>query len=481
MTPLESNFRSASPRLNPKPTPWHSLLIYAGVFAFWVVLTGMAFLKHGLFAWSVGIAYVGYDTILILFVAEKILSLRWPSPEPARVAGPMPGLAVIIAARNEGAVIGATIDALLAQTDPPDLILIADDGSEDGTADILETHYGLTMSAPGVMSNPGSLEPRLRWLRLPSGGKARALNAALPLVAMPIVVTVDADTILDRDAIEVVRHAFAADPDLAVAGGVLSPRCDSAPMGRVLQFFQTYEYVRNFMSRYAWSRMESLLLISGAFAAFRRDAVIAVGGFDPACLTEDYELMHRVHRHAIDNGLMWRVRILGQAHAVTGSPARVLPFLRQRRRWFAGFLQSQYWNRDMTGTARYGALGLVMLPIKALDTLQPVYGLTAALLLPTFFVTDRTPVLGTAFAITAGKIAIDLAFYLLSVELYRRWTGNRGRVNWRSAILAAIAEPFGFQLLRHLGAAWGWVAVLTGDRAWGQAARVRPVTPPDPA
>ena len=431
----------------------------------------MAIFERGILAWSVGLAYVGYDTLLIIFIGSRVAKLWQGEPEPSAIIGPRPTIGVVIAAHNEEAVIVATIEALLVQDDPPDLILVADDGSTDATADALFQRYGIVAPDLGAVSEVAASIATLRWLRLPHGGKAAALNTALARVETDIVVTVDADTILDPDALGVVRRAFAADPDLAVAGGVLTPRCDSTIQGRAFQFFQTYEYVRNFMSRYAWSRIDSLLLISGAFAAVRRDVVMRIGGFDPACLTEDYELMHRVHRHAVDHGLDWRVRILGHAHAFTSSPGRLPVFLRQRRRWFAGFLQSQYWNRDMTGTARFGALGLMMLPIKALDTLQPIYGLVAFLLLPIFLITDPVTSFVPAFGVTLGKIAIDLAFYVFSIELYRRWTQNRSGVRLSSALVAGIIEPFCFQPLRHLGAARGWIAFLTRDRAWGHQVR----------
>src|SRR6202012_3375046 len=116
---------------------------------------------------------------------------------------------------------------------------------------------------------------------------------------------------------------------------------------------------------------------SGAFAAFRREAVIAVGGFDPESMVEDYELIHRLHRHATDTGRDWTVRVVGGALASTDAPASPLAFLRQRRRWFGGFLQTQHWNRDMVGNRRFGHLGTAMLPVKALDPLDPVYGLAA--------------------------------------------------------------------------------------------------------
>ncbi|MFX7764013.1 glycosyltransferase family 2 protein, partial [Acinetobacter baumannii] len=88
----------------------------------------------------------------------------------------------------------------------------------------------------------------------------------------------------------------------------------------------------------AWMQERGLLLISGAFAAFRREAVVRVGGFDPDCLVEDYELIHRLYRHSADHDLGWTIRVIGGATARTDAPASPMAFLRQRRRWFGGFL-----------------------------------------------------------------------------------------------------------------------------------------------
>jgi len=204
------------------------------------------------------------------------------------------------------------------------------------------------------------------------------------------------------------------------AGGVLTPICGAGLRNRVLQWFQTYEYLRNFVGRYAWMRVNCLLLISGAFAGFRRSAVLAVGGFDTDCLVEDYELIHRMQRRSRDEGLGWRVQIVGNAVAQTDAPGTIRDFLRQRRRWFGGFLQTQYWNRDMTGNPRYGALGLAMLPVKAVDTVQPIYGLTAFAVLIGLAVTGNVAVLVPVGAIVVAKLAVDLVAFAWTIHLYRR-------------------------------------------------------------
>jgi glycosyltransferase involved in cell wall biosynthesis len=474
-TTLETAFRRCSPRLNPRGAPLAGVVLYTAIVALWMAAMAKAFVGEGLFAWSVGVVYIAYDGCLLAFVAWQALAL-WRRPErspPHPVTRPTVG--VIIAAYNEAPALAATIDALLRQSDPPDRIWLADDGSSDASAAVLAQHYGLAPPPLQALSAPSPVVPSLRWLKLEHRGKAHALNAALACADTDVVVTVDADTLLRPEAMFAVRRAFAGDADLVVGGGILEPRCSGGRLAFVLQEFQAYEYLRNFLGRHAWSRLESLLLISGAFAAFRRTAVEAVGGFDPECWVEDYELIHRLHRYSVDHGLAWRVRMIGRARASTDAPASLLPFLRQRRRWFGGFLQAQYWNRDMIGSPRFGALGLAIMPVKAIDTLEPIYGLTATALLLGFLVTGRFGAAVAAAGLTFGKIGLDVANIALLIAAYRRWTGDRSALSLGRAVLCLVFEPFSFQILRNLGAASVWVALASGAAVWGRSARRAPL------
>jgi cellulose synthase/poly-beta-1,6-N-acetylglucosamine synthase-like glycosyltransferase len=468
---LQANFDAASPRHKRLATPAVSLVIHGGILALWLVLLVRAWFP-GVLGWSAGIVYVAYDTFLLGFTAWQ--TFRLTRARPALTPAAPATLAVIVAAHNEAGALPVTLAALMRQTVPADAILIADDGSTDATGAALAP-YGLAQPAMGALSTSQTWA-NLSWLRLPRGGKAVALNAAIPRLSADIVVTVDADTLLDPGAIAAMRAAFAADTGLVAATGVLTPVCARTPSGRLFQWFQTYEYIRNFLSRFAWMQAGGLLLISGAFAGFRRDAILAVGGFDPDCLVEDYELIHRLRRYATSHGLHWRTAVLGNARALTDAPGSTGAFLRQRRRWFGGFLQTQFWYRDMVGNPAYGRLGTWMLPVKAADTLQPIYGLTAFALLLDYIFTGRLHVLLPVAGIILGKIAIDLGFHLWSVHLYRRWTGDRTSSAFSYAVMAAVIEPFSFQLLRHLGAAMGWVVFLGSffgqrRRGWGRQAR----------
>jgi cellulose synthase/poly-beta-1,6-N-acetylglucosamine synthase-like glycosyltransferase len=467
---LDQSLHAVSPRFTPPPRYVAGPLIWLFAVSLFVGLFAQGFVQMGIAAWAIGLVYIGYDTALLIFVFTKTWKLGGANEIAITSAEQTTTLttAVIIAAYNEAPVLEATISALHAENDSPDQIMIADDGSDDDTPGVLARLYGLPLPALGEITTSPAY-PNLRWLRLPRGGKAVALNAAIAAIDSDLVITVDADTLLAADALSTMRSAFESEPCLAAATGVLRPICDKSTSGRLFQWFQTYEYVRNFLSRYAWMQNNSLLLISGAFAGFRREALMRIGGFDPDSLVEDYEVMHRMHRFSSDNDLGWTVRVIGGAQASTDSPGSLMPFLRQRRRWFAGFLQTQYWNRDMIGNARYGALGVAMLPVKALDTVQPLYGLAAFGLLVYFAATGNL-VIAIPILIAMGlKVVIDLAYLLWSLYVYRRWTGRH--IGASGALLAAILEPVSFQLLRHLGAAWGWSVFLTGRQVWGASDR----------
>ena len=475
---LQDALRAASPRLTPPPTPLTSILIHGSIALLWVLLFARAFVLNGLLAWSVGVVYVSYDTALLAFVFWQTFGLAKATAKP-RSAGVAPvTLGLIVAAHNEAAVLPLTLAALFDQSEPPELIVITDDGSTDETAALLQRQFGLAEPPLGTLSAASSTHPSLHWLRLSHQGKPSALNKAMQLVDTEMVLTVDADTLLEQNAIGAMRNAFAADPKLVAATGILTPVCGPSLSGRWFQWFQTYEYIRNFLSRYAWMQMDSLLLISGAFAAFRRQAVVEVGGFDPVCLVEDYELIHRLRRYSVLNHRGWTTSVVGASRALTDAPGSVGAFLRQRRRWFGGFLQTQYWYRDMVGNRAFSWLGLLMLPIKAADTLQPIYGLTAFAFLLVYLVTGRFALVNPVIGVIGLKILVDFVFHLWSIHLYRRWAAPSVRISFASGLLAALLEPFSFQILRHLGAAWGWGMFLTGVRQWGVQHRLGLVAAP---
>ncbi|HEX7907189.1 MAG TPA: glycosyltransferase, partial [Paraburkholderia sp.] len=128
---LEQALALASPRILPRPTTLLSTLIHFSVVVLWLLLFARAFFLQGVVAWSTGIAYVVYDTLLLAFVTWKTLPLMRPTPplEPDFDARNLPGMGVIVASHNEATVLPVTLAALLRQTHGPAQIVIADDGS----------------------------------------------------------------------------------------------------------------------------------------------------------------------------------------------------------------------------------------------------------------------------------------------------------------------------------------------------------------
>ncbi len=438
--------------------------LFALVLCCWLLSLVGGWVFNDLLAWLAGLLYVTYDTWLLAFVAWRTRGLRAASPHtnetPIR-----PTLGVLISARNEELMLPTCLRTLLSQTDVPDEIFIVDDGSTDNTRAVLQREFGLVeqTDADGTLHSRGQ---RIEVFHRANTGKARALNDGLQRMRADVVVTIDADTWLQPQALGALRQAFAQDPLLVAGCGVLRPRCAPGWQGRVFEWFQTFEYLRAFLSRVAWMQSNALLLVSGAFAGYRRSALLAVGGYHGTSRVEDYELIHRMHRHSHDHALGWRVEVVSGARAETDAPASVPNFLRQRRRWFAGFLETQLANHDMVGNRNYGTVGRLMLPIKTVDTLQPVFGLTAFFFLVYFLVTQQ-PVFFLVLLVIAIKLGIDVLFHIWSVYLYHRWLGQRvPPATWLLAVAAAFAEPFSFQLLRHLGAVSGWGVFLTKQTDW---------------
>ncbi len=263
------------------------------------------------------------------------LAARKRSTPPADPAEP-PRVDVLVAAYNEAAVIVRTLESLLACRGVDQRVIVVDDGSQDGTGDIVERF------AAG--------EPRVRLYRKPNGGKASALNLALSHSDAPVAVGVDADTQLDPDALAKVARWF-ADPTIgAVAGNV-----KVGNRGRLVTRWQSLEYVTSQnVDRRALSRLNAITVVPGALGAYRADALRAVGGYRSDTLAEDMDLTWRLRRAG------WRLINENGARAYTEAPDTLRALMRQRFRWTFGTLQCLWKHRAAVG--RYGWFGGLALP-----------------------------------------------------------------------------------------------------------------------
>lgn len=430
----------------------------------------------GVAAWTVGLVYIAYDSVLLGFmvVSSQVAVTRQDRLRKstaklpaAKATGKRPALTVLICARNERLVLPECLRALAAQTQPADEIIVLDDGSTDDMIPWLTSEFAVTFEAQGASALGISQSwPALRVWRKPNTGKADSLNLGWKMAQGEIVVTLDADTYIEPPALAAIRDGFVEDPSLGIVGGVLTPVCHRTAWAGFFQFFQTFEYARGFLWRLTWMQYDMLLLISGAFAAYRRDVLESAGGFDTTSWVEDYELTHRVYRDSFDSGKPVTVKTLVGACGTTDCPASVSGFLNQRRRWFAGFIATHFKYHDMVGNGRYGAVGRYMLCFKTLDLLLPIYAL-AALVVLVMILMIRHHLQWVIVELIIAKLFFDLVLHAYSIVLYQRWLGiPLSKKLWLQSFGATLTEPFAFQLMRQFGAVFGWLAFLRRKIDW---------------
>ena len=253
-----------------------------------------------------------------------------------------PPISVLVPAYNEEAGIVNSVRSLLALRYPQHEVVVVSDGSSDGTISRLTTEFDLVPvqlalrdtipHAPVLASWVSRRDPRLMVIEKRNGGKADTLNCAICAARYPYVCSIDADTVIESDALLRVAKPVLEDPDRVIAtGGIvrIANGCEieggqvtevGLPKSR-LATMQVVEYFRAFLvGRVTWSRLRSLLIISGAFGLFKRSAVEAVGGYWTDTVGEDAELVVRLHRHMRERGEDYRIAFVPDPVCWTEAP-----------------------------------------------------------------------------------------------------------------------------------------------------------------
>ena len=287
------------------------------------------------------VLFVGFNLAIALGLARIVLMLllasrrRRHAPEVDPTA-PAPRVDVLVAAYNEATVIARTIESLLASRDVDINVLVVDDGSTDGTYEVVEAAF--------------AGDPRVRLRRKPNGGKASALNLALQDATAPLVVGVDADTQLSNDALAKLAAWF-TDPRVgAVAGNV-----KVGNRSNLVTRWQSIEYITSQnIDRRALALLNAVTVVPGAIGAWRTDALKALGGYRSDTLAEDMDLTWRVREAG------WVIANEPTALAFTEAPSSLGGLLKQRFRWSFGTLQCLWKHRR--STFRHGWFGGLALP-----------------------------------------------------------------------------------------------------------------------
>jgi len=373
-------------------------------------------------------------------------------------------LSIIVPAHNEQKIIATTVKSLLSLSYPEYEIIVVDDGSTDSTMEELirnfrlvrvEKPISIVLQHEPVTAVYYSLDyENLTVVGKNNGGKSDALNAGINFSRFPLFCSIDADSLLENDALLLAARHFVEDREVVATGGIVrvlngctledgAVTLVKAPK-KAIECFQAVEYTRSFLSgRTSWSFLGSLLIISGAFAIFRKDMVMAIEGFRKT-VGEDMDIVVRLHRHCRQNRIRYKILFVPDPVCWTQVPADLKSLLKQRNRWHRGLIDSLWKNRGMLFNPRYGKVGFIGYPFFFfIETLGPaVEFLGYALFVVLFFLgwINKEFVLLFFFLAIVWGMWLNLGSIILDNMIYRRYDR-----------VGDLIKLFVFGLLEYLG------------------------------
>lgn len=439
----------------------------------------------------------GVYTVLMLLSLGSTLIRNRHLPhhqlQNLRESGAAPPLTVIVPAYNEENSILETVRSVL-QADYPDFhLVVVDDGSTDGTlARLIET-FGLSRTdlitrsvipaerIHGVYLSPGF--PQLAVLAKAPGGKPDALNAGINYCRTPYFCTLDADCLIEPDALLRLMLPIVRSPvDTLVSGGIIRIRngCRVAN-GRVqearlpsswLERLQVVEYLRGFLfGRTGWDLMGGTLIVSGAMAVFEKHSVLSAGGFSRETVSEDMELIVRLHRFARREKRRAKMTFAQDTVCWTECPSSLAMLARQRRRWQLGLCQTLWRNAEMLFNWKYGTVGMISFPFYlCVEALGAAVEFLGYLVVPVAFALHLAL---TAFYIPLVILSLVYASFLsvgavLVEELtYRRYPARR---DFYALLRWGLFENFGFRQMLLWFRFQGLVRFFAGFHRWEKIA-----------
>jgi cellulose synthase/poly-beta-1,6-N-acetylglucosamine synthase-like glycosyltransferase len=439
-----------------------------------------------------------YTLLMLLSVVSVWLHKRrrtYEGLQQLRESPLTPPVTIIMPAWNEQNVIVDSVRSVL-QTDYPGLqVCVVDDGSSDETLTRLLAAFGMVqtfritrprLSTRQIRAFHVSPDfPNLLVISKERGGKPDALNAGLNHCRTPYFCTLDADCILERDALlRLMRPVLRSRVQIVASGGVVRVLNGCAVAGgrlvqvnlppRGLERFQVVEYLRSFLfGRTGWNIIAGTLIVSGAFAMFHRETVIEAGGFDLDTVTEDMELVVRLQRWARERHRGVRVSFTSDPVCWAQCPDTFAMLARQRRRWQLGLLQTLRKAAPMFFNPAFGVLGFVSLPFHAFvegvgALVEPMGYLVipvAAVLNPVLL-KFLLPLVLLSLAYAA---CLSMAAVALEEITYHRYSSARQLV---TLLVYALLENFGYRQVVLWYRFEGVVRFLTGFRRWEKVVHV---------
>jgi len=433
--------------------------------------------------------------IVAFFALKDRLRVRGPSEAWKLMRDTTMPISLLVPAYNEETTVVENIRSLLTLHYPNFEIIMINDGSKDDTLEAviaafsllpIERSYDIEVPHQKIRNIYGSSRhPNLTVVDKENGGKADALNAGINLSRFPLFCAVDADSLLESDALLRAVQPFSEDPErvIGVGGTVRIANGCKVRAGRVvsvdlptdlISLFQVVEYLRAFlMARIAWSRINALMMVSGAFGIFRRRASVEVGGYDPNSVGEDMELIVKFHRHFREKKVDYEIRFIPDPVCWTEAPDSLRILARQRIRWQRGSLETFFKHVRMLGNPRYGIAGVLGFPhILLIDVLGPPVELLGYLLIPAlwflgvinwdFFAAYLALVFVFGIFVSVGSLILE--------ELELKRYPRAGQLVLLTLI--AVVENFGYRQINSVWRVVGYWQYLTGRKGkWGEMTR----------
>ena len=266
-----------------------------------------------------------------------------------------PKVAIVVPCFNEAKALGSTMHSLLALQYPAGKleIIVVDDGSTDDT---------LRVAQQFESSLPAQAGPRVRVFHKVNGGKHTAMNFALAHTDAELIGCLDADSVVEKEGLQALVPVFMNPQIAAVTPGihVRDPRT-------LLQYMQQVEYRLSIFNRFIFAALGSVFITPGPFSIFRTSVIRELGGWRHGHSTEDMEMALRMQAsgHLIANA--------PTAVVHTSTPATLGALFHQRVRWTYGWLRNAVDYRFMIGNARYGNLGIIILPSALISIAAGIY------------------------------------------------------------------------------------------------------------
>ena len=327
---------------------------------------------------AIGVCFViyliGYSTFLFLSVVigattlyKKKMQDRLMNKFTENYFVP---ITIVVPAYNEEVTVVQTVKSLLTLDYKLYEIVVVDDGSKDTTSQQLINAYNMHPVRRPLHRSIECQPEEFTLIRKKNGGKADALNMGINAAQYPYFICMDADSVLQYDSLHKLVVPVLEEENVVAVGGTVRPSNDVELFeGKVKKYrlpknilacMQLLEYDRSFLaSRILFDKFNGSLIISGAFGMFKKETVIAAGGYDHGTMGEDMELVVKLHSYCLTNQIPYSIKYATDAVCWTQVPEKLGDLKKQRKRWHLGLFQTMWKHKKMMANPKYGAVGFI--------------------------------------------------------------------------------------------------------------------------